>query len=503
MTLRRTMVYQIAATIAGLLVVVTASLWGITGLHHEFGTAIAGYEELRRLYDASSHVATARTLVQLSPHAEAPALEQIRQAMEKFDAMAETSRDEEVLSSRRRAAFRQAIRTGLLKAQTELRLVAANRAKYDPQVQAAPLTGVLEEVSRLVAEIRNAIERRQEAASRKQRTTLAIVAGLSVLIIVGAVIIGVGQYRSVMRPLKNLGDGVRRLAAGNLQERISPAGHAEFAELATDFNRMAAELDGLYRDLENKVAEKSRELVRSERLASVGYLAAGVAHEINNPIGIIAGYAELSLGQLRSAAGESPALAEARKALELICEEAFRCKQIVGKLLSLARPGEEARRPVALDDIARNVVSIVSGLKDYRHVPVRLEIQRDADLTVVASEGEMKQVVLNLTLNALESGEGGVPQVVIRVGRRDGTVELSVEDNGRGMAPEVLERVFEPFFTARRGSQRPGTGLGLSITHAIVESHGGRIQAHSDGPGRGSRFVVSLPAHGQSAGKTR
>lgn len=154
---------------------------------------------------------------------------------------------------------------------------------------------------------------------------------------------------------------------------------------------------------------------------------------------------------------------------------------------------------MALDDIARNVVSIVSGLKDYRHVPVRLEIQRDADLTVLASEGEMKQVVLNLTLNALESGDGGAPQVVIRVGRRNGTVELSVEDNGRGMAPDVLERVFEPFFTARRGSQRPGTGLGLSITHAIVESHGGRIQAYSDGVGRGSRFVVSLPAHGQSA----
>ncbi len=109
---------------------------------------------------------------------------------------------------------------------------------------------------------------------------------------------------------------------------------------------MASELDELYRDLEQKVAQKSRELVRSERLASVGYLAAGVAHEINNPIGIIAGYAELAMQKLDREA--SPAtVAEARQSLGLICEEAFRCKEIVQKLLSLARPGEESRAGVA------------------------------------------------------------------------------------------------------------------------------------------------------------
>jgi len=500
MTLRRKMVYQIAATLAGLLVVVTASLWGITGLHHEFGAAIAGYEVLRRLYDAGSHVATARTLVQLSPHAEAPALEQLRQADEKFQTVAAGAGAEQIVPPRRVKEFRQAIEAGLRKAQQEIRLAAANRAAYNPQTQAAPLTAVLDEVSHLVAEIRSTIERRQEFASRRQRTTLTIVTALSVLIIAGAVIIGIQQYRSVMGPLKTLGDGVRRLAGGDLRQRITPGGHAEFAALAADFNRMAAELDELYRNLENKVAEKSRELVRSERLASVGYLAAGVAHEINNPIGIIAGYAELSLAQLRAAGNESAPVAEARKALELICEEAFRCKQIVGKLLSLARPGEDVRRPVVLSDIARDVVSVISGLKDYRDTPVRLEVQPDADLTVLASEGEMKQVVLNLAINALESSDSGVARVTIRVGRHDDTVELSVEDDGRGMTPDVLERVFEPFFTARRGAQRPGTGLGLSITHAIVESHGGKIRPYSEGPGRGSRFVVELPAHKRQGG---
>jgi signal transduction histidine kinase len=105
----------------------------------------------------------------------------------------------------------------------------------------------------------------------------------------------------------------------------------------------------------------------------------------------------------------------------------------------------------------------------------------------------MKQVLLNLTVNALEAVPPG-GEVVIEGRRRDDWVEVSVSDNGRGISAESLPHVFEPFFTEKRGSGEPGTGLGLSITHAIVEGHGGRIEAHSDGPGRGSRFTFHLPA---------
>jgi signal transduction histidine kinase len=119
---------------------------------------------------------------------------------------------------------------------------------------------------------------------------------------------------------------------------------------------------------------------------------------------------------------------------------------------------------------------------------------------VDAVEGEMKQVLMNLLINALEATDDGTGEVKVTVAR-DGEhrVTLAVADNGRGMGPETLERVFEPFFTERRprdpdSPPRPGTGLGLSITHAIVQSHGGRISAYSDGPGRGSRFVIDLPA---------
>ena len=139
--------------------------------------------------------------------------------------------------------------------------------------------------------------------------------------------------------MRELGSSVRQFAAGSLANRIDLRAPAEFIALAEDFNRMARELDSLYRDLEQKVALKSRELVRSERLASVGYLAAGVAHEINNPLSIIAGYAERSLAEMDDAASDTAL----RKVLQIICSEAFRCKEITGKLLSMARGGEEEK----------------------------------------------------------------------------------------------------------------------------------------------------------------
>jgi signal transduction histidine kinase len=283
-----------------------------------------------------------------------------------------------------------------------------------------------------------------------------------------------------------------------------PAGDDnEFARLAADFNRMADQLDGFYKDLEQKVAAKSKELIRSERLASVGYLAAGVAHEINNPLGIISGYAEYALADLKT--GNPAAAAEVDNTLKIIRDEAFRCKDITAKLLSLARQGETKRQRVNLADVAENVVSVVGGLRDFKDRRITVRAETRELLTVDGVEGEIKQVLMNLLINALEAtadseGSGEVHVTVTRGDDPHGrpAVTLAVSDNGRGMPPEILEHVFEPFFTDRPRREdappRPGTGLGLSITHAIVQSHHGRISAHSEGPGQGSRFVVELPA---------
>jgi two-component system NtrC family sensor kinase len=201
-----------------------------------------------------------------------------------------------------------------------------------------------------------------------------------------------------------------------------------------------------------------------------------------------------------------PDPAEVEKTLQIICEEAFRCKEITSKLLSLAKPGDAARKPVNLADVAAGVASMVGGVKPFRdrRLSVRAEADDRSKLVVSAVEAEMKQVILNLALNALEAVPRQTGEVRIHVARRGNWVELTVIDNGKGMTPQTLERIFEPFYTDKRGTgtspadggRRSGTGLGLSITHAIVESHGGKIAAHSDGPGRGSRFIVRIPAAG-------
>jgi signal transduction histidine kinase len=341
--------------------------------------------------------------------------------------------------------------------------------------------------------IRIAIKNNRDAAEIQRRDTLVAVGALCGGVVLAAIALGFLQYRSVMLPLRRLSAGVRNIASGEFQQRLDVrgGGRDEFARLAREFNQMAAELDEFYHRLEQKVADKSKELIRSERLASVGYLAAGLAHEINNPLGIIAGYAEYSLGQLKEAAPAAAGSEDVAKSLQVIADEAFRCKEILGKLLSLARPGEGNRQEVDLSQVAADVAAAVHGLRDYRDRTV--DVVTTEPMRVNAVEVEMKQVVLNLAVNALEAVPAG-GAVRIEVGRNDGWVELRVRDNGRGMSPQTLERVFEPFFTDKRGVREPGTGLGLSITHAIIESHGGRIRATSAGPGQGSEFVVQLPA---------
>ena len=328
------------------------------------------------------------------------------------------------------------------------------------------------------------------------------------------------QYRTLVRPLLWLREDMRASRSKQYQTEVAARSRDdEFGDVAGLFNGLARELAELYRDLEAKVIARSRELVRSERLASVGFLAAGVAHEINNPLTVIAGYAELAMKALTrvmnggggggggsgsgsddrgpcdaEAEAEAEALSGALDSQTIIRDEAFRCKEITGRLLSLARGGGDAREPLRLDDLARQVAVLTKGLTRYRDRRVIADFDSSESLDVVANATEMKQVLLNLTVNALEAVPPQRGEVRL-TGRRSGEwVEVAVEDNGKGMSADTLQNVFEPFFTNKRGAGDPGTGLGLSITHAIVENHGGRIRAESAGVGRGSRFSILLPA---------
>lgn len=492
MSLRWKMALQIACMIVGLLLISAAAMWGLNGLHQDYGLALSGYQELREVYaEVGLPLAMARELLNVSPNNRAWAGRQIQAASQRFDIYLTHARgrpDRDPLD----VQAEQKMRAALATAARQLQKPASSAATAD-DVQRADLKAVEDatlEMRSFATLLQNTTQSRQNAAIRKRRDTITAVGLLCAVVILGAIVLGILQYRSVMLPLQRLGAGVRKIAAGEFKQRLDDRGGREFSELAAEFNRMAAELDEFYHRLEEKVAIKSKELIRSERLAGIGFLAAGVAHEINNPLGIMAGYAEYSLEQIKRQPA-SDASQDVAQSLQVISDEAFRCKEIIGRLLSLARPGEADRSQVDLAKVASEVAGAVRGLRDYRDR--HLTLVADGPFYVNAVESEMKQIVLNLAVNALEAiAPDG--EVRIEVARNDGWVELRVRDNGRGMSGQTLQHVFEPFFTDKRGVREPGTGLGLSITLAIVESHGGQITATSGGPGQGSEFLVRLPA---------
>jgi signal transduction histidine kinase len=174
--------------------------------------------------------------------------------------------------------------------------------------------------------------------------------------------------------------------------------------------------------------------------------------------------------------------------LSMIQKEAFRCKGITERLLDFSRTAPGKRENTDLANVVQEMLELVRHIGKYQRKNV--EFQPTEAVVAEVNPQEMKQVVLNLLSNALDSlDDGGA--VRIELTTRDGQAVLSVIDNGCGMEPDVLKRIFEPFFTRRRGGQ--GLGLGLSITHRIVADHGGAMEASSEGPGRGSTFRVRLP----------
>jgi len=296
-------------------------------------------------------------------------------------------------------------------------------------------------------------------------------------------------YRWIFRPLRILVKGSRRVAGGDFDYQIQVASDDEMAELADAMNDMTNRFRAVRDDLDHQVQVRTKQVVRSEQLASVGFLAAGVAHEINNPLASIALCAESMESRMLEIAPACGDEAEVmRRYLKMIQTEAFRCKEITEKLLDFSRLGEVKRQNADLRELVQTVVEMVGHLGKYQNRHIQFAAG-DPIIALVSSQ-EIKQVVLNLVTNALDSLEAG-GTLDIELLRKANFAEMIFTDNGCGMSDEVLKHLFEPFFTRKRGGH--GTGLGLSIVYRIVSDHGGQIEATSAGPGRGSQFHVTLP----------
>ena len=302
----------------------------------------------------------------------------------------------------------------------------------------------------------------------------------------------------IFAPMKQIQSGVQRVHDGDFDHPIILKSRDELEDLATEFNAMTARLAATYSDLARQVNERSRQLVRSERMVSVGFLAAGVAHEINNPLASILFCSEALERRLQevisdmvaASNGAAPTDAEVlTRYLKMIQQEALRCKDITQKLLDLSRTGERKRESTDLAGLIKGVLEVARYLPNCRG---RNVVFTPESYVVAPVNGQdMKSVVLNLVVNAIDSMDEGGTLTIRLATTPDGWAEMSFADTGCGMAPDTLQNIFEPFFTRSRTGK--GTGLGLFISHQIIDQHGGTVEAASAGPGRGSTFTVRVP----------
>lgn len=320
-----------------------------------------------------------------------------------------------------------------------------------------------------------------------KRNTLWAFVGISLGGIALSVAICYFLSRALARPAHALVHAAQRLAGGDLKQRVQPDDSTEeIGMLGRTFNLMAASVEERDEELRQRAQE---EIVKSERLAMIGRLAAGVAHEINNPLGGILLFSRLLLKR-------APAEGADKGNLEKIAKEAERCQNIVQGLLDFARQREPKTEPLDINNVVEKSVGLLENQALFHNIEVVKHFQQDLP-PVRVDASQMQQVFVNIIMNAAEAMDGkGVLTVVTKAGRESGRVEASFADTGRGIPKEDLGRLFEPFFTTKEVGH--GTGLGLSISHGIVVRHGGTLSVHSR-VGEGSTFVVSLPGAEEEA----
>jgi two-component system NtrC family sensor kinase len=279
-----------------------------------------------------------------------------------------------------------------------------------------------------------------------------------------------------LRPLRRLLVSARQVARGDYRGRVNAVGGTEVAELAKEFNIMAAAIE-----------EREQELVRSERLAAVGKMAAVITHEIRNPLSSIGLNTELLDEELENIASGKASPKEARALLASVHKEVDRLTVITEEYLRFARLPRPRLERLVLNDVASELVEFQRHELSARGVTVESTLARDLP-EVLADEGQLRQALLNLVRNAAEAvGDQGTVRVATRRTSAGG-VEIRVEDDGPGIPAEHLPKIFEPFFSTKDG----GTGLGLALTQQIIVEHGGRIQVEANE--RGTTFAIELPA---------
>jgi len=324
--------------------------------------------------------------------------------------------------------------------------------------------------------------------------TFTLMAGLCIVILL--VILYFATSR-IIHPLYKMVEATRKIAKGNLSHKIETKSRDEIGSLADSFNKMTDELNianakllNWGKTLEKKVEGRTSEikemqahLIQSEKLASIGKLAAGVAHEINNPLGGILMYGHLLLE-------EAEENSQASETLKKVIKETSRCKEIVRGLLNFARPKEPEMSDIDINGLLEKSLSLLEKQVLFQNIKVEKRFSPDLK-KIIADEDQLQQVFTNIILNAAEAMDNKGTLTISTAWSKDRDhIEIHFRDTGHGIREEDLKRLFEPFYTTKEVGK--GTGLGLAISYGIVQKHGGHIEAQSQIE-KGSTFMVKLP----------
>ncbi len=355
-----------------------------------------------------------------------------------------------------------------------------------------------------VLDIVYSLDESDRAMQRSVGTIVILVLGF---VAVAALLLSTFVHRLVYRPLRDLETGANRISSGNLEQRIPQRSEDEFGRLAASFNAMTealkrsqGELQEWNRTLELKVEERTRalrraeaEAVRGEKLASVGLLAAGVAHELNNPLTGILTFATLVRKKM-------PEASEEAEDLELVIKETKRCAAIIRRLLDFAREKAPEKKFADLNQLIEDTVRIVERPAHVRDIEIATDFDRSLP-PIWLDASMIQQVVMNMLVNAQQAidGKGSITVRTRRATQPASTgpgaapvpmAVVSIIDTGCGIPEANLKRIFDPFFSSKEVGK--GTGLGLSVSHGIIVAHGGTIEVESR-PGVGSTFRIYLP----------
>jgi signal transduction histidine kinase len=309
---------------------------------------------------------------------------------------------------------------------------------------------------------------------------------LSDLVIVGLIIVfiaaisGVVVSRKFTAPLESLSAAVRKVAKGDFSVNVDIQSRDEIGQLSTSFNEMADEL--MERERSLKSAQLA--LVQSEKMAAVGTLSAGLAHEVKNPLSAVLGYAQLSKRKL----GQPDVI---RQHLDTIENETRRCNEIISNLMQFSRQEKGEFTDVTVNEVVEKSVGIVDHQLGLNNVHVNMQLAPDIP-EIIGNPNQLQQVLMNLAINAQQAmaPDGGTVDIVTSCD--DDKVYISVSDTGPGISEEVAKKIFEPFYTTKAAGE--GTGLGLSVTYGIIQDHNGDIRVERADSG-GARFVIELPLH--------